>query len=60
MTYQEMLDKIDALSDSELLAIWELLASSWESSDMYSDGITMLEWAECIYSEISYRNLSNS
>jgi hypothetical protein len=50
--------KLEQMSDSSLLAVWEGLRN-YDPTEMYDveRGITMDEWAEAVYSEISLRGL---
>lgn len=56
--YCEMILKLDGMSDEDLLSIWKAL-DDYNSDEMYDEksGISMDEWANAVYAEISKREL---
>ena len=56
--YQEALAKVRSHTDASLLAIWEALntRAAW-IDNRYNEYITLEEWANLVYIELSKRHL---
>jgi len=53
-----MIEKLNAMSDDDLRTVWRSLANSyWRSDEMFTDTISMNDWAQNVYAEMCRRNL---
>jgi hypothetical protein len=50
--------RVTAVSDEELLSMWNSI-KVYEPTAIYDGEMTMDDWAELLYSELSLRNMSN-
>jgi hypothetical protein len=55
--YKLMCQKIDNMSDEELLSVWNALEGHVSPNEFYCPEITMEEWAEHIYIELNKRKI---
>ena len=54
--YQELAEIVQELPDSDLLIIWNNLVY-YDPKDEYTPGISMDDWAQLIYGELSFRGI---
>ena len=54
----KLIEKAKNMSNENLQIVWQCLSGN--TRGYLSDGITMEQWAEVIYSEMSRRNLPTS
>lgn len=57
MTYQEHSARITAISDDDLIKLWNDI-KVYDPTAIYDGEMTMDDWVELLYSELSLRDLS--
>lgn len=57
MTYEALVVDVEQLTDKSLLTIWKNL-KSYDPKEEHSPGVSMDDWAQLIYSELSKRGIA--